>query len=188
MKTLYIMLTKNQTVFCKLITSYTKQPFAHVSLLFDSSFVEGYSFARKNIDNPFIGGFKKENYPLWVAKFPSTYCRIYTLEVEDSVYTNLLDHIHTLQLNKEDYTYNIAGVVGRCFKLRIKPKNSYFCSQFVSYMLITHGALAFDKDPICITAGDFMTHPALNFVYEGYLNKLIASPSLITSSLLENIS
>lgn len=188
MKTLYIMLTRNQTLFCKLITLYTHQPFAHVSLLFDNDFKYGFSFSRKNINNPFIGGFKKEDYPEWVKKFPSTSCRVYTLTVNDEVYDQLYDDVQRLYEQKDLYTYNILGVIGRCFKLRIEPKNSYFCSQFVSYLLTTHNILSFDKDPICTTAGDFIDHPSLTLLYEGSLAHLVNAPTVLVPTAIKQIS
>lgn len=181
MKTLYIMLTKNNTLFCKLITTFSRHPYAHVSLLFSDNFTEGFSFSRKNINNPLIGGFKLENYPLWVAKFPTTYCQIYTLEVSDSIYQNLHNTIHNLYNEKDKYTYNLVGVIGRTLHLRIAPENSYFCSQFVAYILGETDTLHFDKPHICVTPEDFATHPSLSLTYEGPLSDLLSDPTLADS-------
>lgn len=178
MKTIYIMLSKTESVFCSLITSYTHEPYAHVSLLFDDDFSNGYSFSRKKIRNPFIGGFMNENYPRWVAAFPKTECLMYTLDVTDESYHLLKQQIEDFKSEQKKYKYNTLGVISYMFNVKLHPKNSYFCSHFVSYILREAKALYFDKDPFFTTAGDFRRHPDLHLIYEGYLNKLVDNPAL----------
>lgn len=178
MKTIYIMLTKTESVFCSLITSYTREPYAHVSLLFTDDFSNGYSFSRKKIHNPFIGGFMNEDYTRWVHAFPRTECLMYTLEVSDESYQSLGKQIESFMAEQDKYTYNTLGVIGYLFNTKIQPKNSYFCSHFVSYILREAGALYFDKDPFFTLAGDFRKHPDLKLIYEGPLNQLVANPYL----------
>ena len=178
MKTIYIMLSKTESVFCSLITSYTREPYAHVSLLFDDDFSNGYSFSRKKIRNPFIGGFMNENYARWVEAFPATECLIYTLNVTDESYALLKHQVKCFKYNQQKYKYNILGVIGYMFNIKLQPKNSYFCSHFVSYILRESKALYFDKDPFFTTAGDFRRHPDLHLIYGGYLNKLVDNPYL----------
>lgn len=179
MKKIYIMLSKTESVFCALINSYTKEPYAHVSLIFSDDFKSGYSFSRKNIHNPFFGGFMIENYVRWVKKFPLTECRMYELYIPEENYTRILNKLAEFELEKEKYKYNLVGVLGYMFNIKIQPKYRYFCSQFVSYILQETQTLDFGKEPICTTAIDFKNHPQLALIYEGYLNQLIANPSLL---------
>lgn len=176
MKKLYIMLTKTESVFCTLIKSYTREPYAHVSILFSNDFKFGYSFSRRNIKNPFIGGFMREDYIKWTDQFPQTECQIYESEVSDEKYTLLYDKMQAYYSEKEKYGYNFIGVVGYLFKLKIEPKNKYFCSQFASYILDETDILHLGKEPICTTAGDFREHQDLTLIYEGNLRKLLEHP------------
>lgn len=176
MKTIYIMLTKTESIFCYLIKKYTREPYAHVSLLFTDDFTHGYSFSRKKIRNPFIGGFRCENYIKWVAAFPKTECQMYRLTISDVQYEKLTSLLSEFCLEEEKYKYNILGVIGRLFNIKIQPKHSYFCSQFVSYILSEAGILEFNKEPILTTAKDFRTHSDLNLIYEGFLNTLLGDP------------
>lgn len=178
MKTVYIMLSKTESVFCSLITAYTHEPYAHVSLLFDDDFSNGYSFSRKKVRNPFIGGFMNENYPRWVQAFPGTECLMYTLEVTDESYLLLKAQIECFKSEQDKYKYNRIGVLGYMLNIKLQPKNSYFCSHFVTYILREAKALYFDKDPFFTTAGDFRKHPNLHLIYEGHLNKLVDNPHL----------
>ena len=176
MKTIYIMLTSTESVFCHLIKQYTPEPYAHVSLLFSQDFNYGYSFSRKKIRNPFIGGFMREDYINWVAAFPKTQCQIYQLDISKVQYEKLIAILSNFFIEQEKYKYNILGVVGRLFNLKIEPDYSYFCSQFVSYILSEAGVLTFEQEPILTTAKDFRIHPDLQLIYEGFLDRLLDDP------------
>lgn len=176
MKTIYIMLTSTDSVFCHLIKHYTHEPYAHVSLLFSQDFNYGYSFSRKKISNPFIGGFMREDYVKWIAAFPGTQCQIYQLNISNPQYEKLTSLLSQFCMEQEKYKYNILGVVGRLFNLKIEPNYSYFCSQFVSYILSEAGILKFEQEPILTSAKDFRIHPDLQLIYEGYLNQLLDNP------------
>lgn len=184
LKDLYIMLTRNETLFCKLITLYTGQTYAHSSLLFAEDFTQGYSFSRKYINNPFIGGFMLETYEPWLKKFPHSKCCVYKLQVTQEQYDEVYKMVHSFYEEREKYTYNILGVVGRVFNLEISPENSYFCSQFLAYVLQESGVLDLGKKPICVTPSDFVGHPDLTLIYEGSLSRLIKDPSLATNPYL----
>lgn len=185
MKTMYIMLTRTASVLCKVITAYTKDPYGHVSILFAEDFTEGYSFSRKYMNNPFIGTFNLEHYPTWIRKFPNSTCCIFALEVEDDIYDLVYHTVHTFYADKDKYSYNFIGLVGRTFNMKITPENSYFCSQFVSFILEEAGALYFGKEPICVTPGDFYRHPDLKLIYEGSLTELFAGKNMPQSSYLK---
>lgn len=178
MKKLYIMLTKTDSVFCSLIKSYTREPYAHVSILFSDDFKFGYSFSRKNIKNPFIGGFMKEDYIKWTKQFPHTECQMYELEISDEKYNVLYDKMQVYYTERKKYKYNVLGVIGYLFGVKIEPKNRYFCSQFASYILEETDILHFEKEPILTTAGDFRRRDDLRLIYEGNLRKLLEHPKL----------
>lgn len=179
MKTIYIMLTSTNSVFCHLIKYYTKEPYAHVSLLLSHDFNYGYSFSRKKIHNPFIGGFMREDYVKWVGAFPKTQCQIYQCHISDLQYQKLTTLLSKFCREQEKYKYNIAGVIGRLFNLKIEPDDHYFCSQFVSYILSASNILKFEQEPILTTAKDFRTHPDLQLIYEGYLNDFLSDPEAL---------
>ena len=80
-KKIYILLTDTGTLFTKFIKLYTKKPYNHASLSFDSELSEVYSFGRKTARNPFIGGFVKEDVN--EGLFKQANCAIYSLTVND---------------------------------------------------------------------------------------------------------
>ena len=60
MKDIFIVLTSTGTTLSKIIKSYTKDEFAHISISLDRELQEMYSFGRLNPYNPFFGGFIRE--------------------------------------------------------------------------------------------------------------------------------
>ena len=60
MKKVYIVLTHTGTTLSKIIKSYTKDEFSHVSISLDEKLNEMYSFGRLHPYNPFWAGFVHE--------------------------------------------------------------------------------------------------------------------------------
>ncbi|MFR7463045.1 MAG: tyrosine-type recombinase/integrase [Clostridia bacterium] len=56
MKKIYIVLTHTGTTLSKIIKTYTKDEFSHVSIALDNKLQEMYSFGRLHPYNPFWGG------------------------------------------------------------------------------------------------------------------------------------
>lgn len=54
-KKVYLLLTDTGTFFTKLIKLYTKKPYNHASISFDSELSEVYSFGRKRLEIPSSG-------------------------------------------------------------------------------------------------------------------------------------
>ena len=80
-KKIYILLTDTGTLFTKFIKLYTKKPYNHASISFDSELSEVYSFGRKTARNPFIGGFVKEDVNKGL--FKEANCAVYALTVNE---------------------------------------------------------------------------------------------------------
>ncbi len=57
MKKIYIVLTHTGTTLSKIIKTYTKDEFSHVSISLDLELKKMYSFGRLNPYNPFWDGF-----------------------------------------------------------------------------------------------------------------------------------
>lgn len=64
----YILLTDTGTLFTKFIRLYTHQPYNHASIAFTSDLSEIYSFGRKHMRNPFVGGLCGRKYRNWFIK------------------------------------------------------------------------------------------------------------------------
>ena len=87
MKEIYIVLTHTGTVLSNIVKFYTKKDYTHVSISLDSELKELYSFGRLNPNNPFKGGFVREDLENGTfARFKNTIGSIYVLKVTDEQY------------------------------------------------------------------------------------------------------
>ena len=136
MKKIYIVLTHTGTVLSRIIKVYTKNEFSHVSISLDKNLDKMYSFGRLNPYNPFIGGFIHEHIDKGTFyRFKKTKTTIYSLDISDKQYKKLEDLILKFETNKKKYTFNIIGLFAVAVKLKIKINRSFYCAEFVKYIL-----------------------------------------------------
>jgi hypothetical protein len=166
-KKVYILLTDTGTIFTKLIKLYTKKPYNHASISFDSELRDVYSFGRKTTGNPFIGGFVKEN--MKEDFFKQAKCAIYSFAVTEDQMEKMNHYIKEMEEKKDDYRYNFLGLFGFILNRPIKRKKAFFCSQFVSTILKECNIIHFEKPPSLITPYDLQKTSEFQSVYEGQL-------------------
>ena len=167
---IYILLTNSGSLLSKCIKKYTRKPYTHVSVAFDTNLEELYSFGRKIPRNPLYGGFVKEDVVNGTyARFPSTTCALYYLDVDQSQYRRLKREVLKFAIEEERYRYNLIGLIGVMVNIPVNRKYSYFCSQFVSEVLVNSGINLINK-PIGLTSPeDFRESLDANLIYEGQL-------------------
>ncbi|WP_341280802.1 hypothetical protein [Paenibacillus sp. FSL H8-0537] len=179
-KEIYVLLTDTGTVLTKIIRSFTKDPLNHASLAFDSDLREVYSFGRKNPNNPFFGGFVRED--VTSTFFGESMCALYRCTVSPVVYDNLRNQVQHFEQNQDLYSYNLVGMLGVVFNIEWERKHSYFCSQFVATMFQRSGMILIDKSPLLVTPGDLQHTPTLELVYHGYLNSYVGCQTSIAAA------
>ncbi|GIN38973.1 MULTISPECIES: hypothetical protein [Heyndrickxia] len=165
---IYLLLTDTGTMFTRMIKLFTQEPLNHASLAFDDNLVEVYSFGRKNMRNPFIGGFVKEN--IRTGLFKHAKCAIYSCTVSEKQYQEMRRKIINFENNKQNYKYNLIGLIGVLFNIEIERKNAYFCSQFVASVLKDSGVVLINKPLAFVTPSDLKATSPFQLVYEGKLN------------------
>ncbi|MGM0901595.1 MAG: hypothetical protein ACQEXB_10930 [Bacillota bacterium] len=163
----YILLTDTGTVFTKLIKLYTKKPYNHASIAFDSDLSEVYSFGRKTINNPFIGGFVKED--VMSTLFIQAECAIYSFEVTEAQSEKMKHYIQEIEAEKEHYRYNFLGLFGFILNKPIKRKKAFFCSQFVASVLKVGNIIDFEKPVSLVAPNDLQKLSNLQLEYQGKL-------------------
>lgn len=136
MKKIYIILTHTGTVLSKIIQSYTKDEFSHVSVALDPELEDMYSFGRLNPYNPFVGGFIHEHIDEGTFKrFKKTKTKIVELDIEESQYIKLKESIERIQNEKEQYKFNVLGMFAIGLNIKVKAKNSFYCAEFVKHVI-----------------------------------------------------
>ena len=170
MKKIYIILTHTGTNLSKLIKSYTKDEFSHVSIALDSELKQMYSFGRLHPYNPFWAGFVHEYIDEGTFKrFYLTKTKVYTLDITDQQYETVKNSIKQMEQEKEQYTFNILGLFAAGFRKKITRKNSFYCAEFVKHIL--EKADINTELPEVAKPEDFKKIENLQEIYSGFLKK-----------------
>lgn len=185
--TIYLLLTHSGSMFSKAINAYTRDPYTHISIAFDDMLKDIYSFGRLKPYNPVIGGFVKEDIEFGTIKrFPRTKCALYSLDITEEQYISLIKELDRFTSQSKKYNYNLLGVITAMFHYPMSREYSYFCSQFVSELLLKSGVAITKKNPGLTSPMDIMGYKNLNFIYSGYLKDYILNnynPTLAEGSI-----
>lgn len=166
----YLLFTDTGTIFTKMIKLYTKKPYNHASIAFDSNFEEVYSFGRKQPRNPVNGGFVQEDLQRGV--FKNARCAIYSCNVEDEQIQKMKSFINEIEKEKHLYRYNLLGLLGVIVNKPLPRKYAYFCSQFVANVLNAGEIVTFQKSLCLISPQDLQNMESFELVFEGRLTDL----------------
>ena len=168
-KEIYLIFTKTGTWLSRIIGRFSDYKYVHSSLSLDDSFSKMYSFGRTNPDNPFSGGFVEEDLKAGVyAKFALSECMIYRVHITEEQYDYLKEEIERFQADREKYRYNLIGLIGVKVGIPVGRRYHYFCSQFVSEVLINSNIYDIGKDPGITGVDDLYLIGNKEIIYEGY--------------------
>lgn len=172
----YLIFSKTGTFISRCINFYTKDKYVHISLGFDNSFEKMYSFGRKFPDNPFVGGLVEENLSEGVyKKFENSTCLIYKVSVDKERMDSLKYELGKFLKHKDKYRYNFMGLFCVILKKKISRKNHYFCSEFISYLLIKSNIFTSDNPPELIKPSDLLEIKNKEVIYEGLVSDYLAN-------------
>lgn len=165
MKKIYIILTHTGTTLSKIIKSYTKDEFSHVSIALDVELKEMYSFGRLHPSNPFFAGFVHEHVNEGTFKrFYNTRAKVYSLEVTQEQYQKVRENIE--KIGQEKYSFNILGLIAVGFHKKIKKEHSFYCAEFVKYVMEQAGIET--SLPELIKPEDFKKIQGMQEIYNGF--------------------
>lgn len=175
-KKVYILFTDTGTLFTKVIRLYTKEQLNHTSISFSRDLEDVYSFGRKRPHNPFSAGFVKED--LRGVLFEKSYCELYSLSITEHQYNEMTKLINEFEKCKQDYKYNLLGLIAIMFKKEITRKNAFFCSQFVATILSKGDTINMNK-PLCfVKPSDIRGLNCLTLEYKGDLKSILSIDEL----------
>lgn len=136
MQKIYIVLTYTGTILSRAVKVYTRKKYSHISIALDKELKEMYSFGRLNPYNPFIGGFVHESINSGTFKrFKNTTTRIYSLSVSDKQYEKIKATIKEVADNKDNYKFNILGLIAVMFNINLNRDKCFYCAEFIKYLL-----------------------------------------------------
>lgn len=168
MKYIYIFATRTNTRIARFIGLMTGDRFAHVSVSLDRELTQMYSFCRRKIHNPLIGGFEKENIHRGIyALFGSCPAALYRLAVTEDTYSTIEATLHRMHSRKMEYRYNFVGFFTCAFGIPTNTRTHFTCSQFVAWLLEYSGAATLPKDRGLMKPDDLVDLPSMELVYSG---------------------
>lgn len=179
MHNIYILLTRSSTMISRAIHYTTGDDFTHSSIAYDDDLYTLCSFGRKYPRLMFTAGLVSEGleygYYRLHANMP---CALLGLSVSDEVYARIRNRVDRMRMQKDDYRYDVRGLIRCKLGKESNRPNRYFCSKFVSEVLGDSGALRLPKPTSLMRPQDFMDMPQLTVLYRGSIAGLILKVQL----------
>ena len=180
MKNIYIVLSQTGTLFSRAIKWHTKDPYNHASISFDESLEEMYSFGRKRRYNPIDTGLIQENFDRGIFPyFPNARCCVLEIPVTEKEYEVMYSAVQEFYSNKDNYRYNLMGVLSYTVGLGLDRKDHFFCSQFVAYIISNAGC--WTSNPSLTKPMDFLSIPNRKIVFEGNIAEFKLLRAVVTN-------
>lgn len=169
---IYVLLTRTHTFPARLIRLFTGEPYSHTSIALDMELEQLYSFARKNIHNPFDCGFINENIETGIFGMDKNVrCSVYEVPVTEEQYQLVKKELGIFIKNRDIYKYNYTGLMGVMFGKNVVDGKHFFCSQFVSHIFYKSGMRLFSKEDGLIRPYDFHIRLKDKRIYRGKLSE-----------------
>lgn len=169
--TVYILLTRSDTCFSRLIHFATQDRYTHASIGLDSPQGPFYSFGRKHPLLALPAGLVEEQVRLRRQTIP---CCLYALEVDRAIYDLLRQRLETMYAQRDFYHYNLLGTLACYLNRPLQRSRHYFCSQFVAGLLQECGAVELPKPPALVRPSDLSRLQGLHQVHQGILEGIPA--------------
>lgn len=167
MEHVYIMLSATNSVLATAIGTITQKKYNHISIAFDVELQEVYSFGRLHPKNPINGGFSKED--VTSDFYLKAECQVYKLEITKNQLASLRAVIHSYEEKKEDYHYNLLGLLTAWAKIPWYREYAYFCSEFVSTVLIKSKVLNQQLIPSITAPHEIIDNLNVELIFKGYM-------------------
>ncbi len=173
MKKIYILLSSTGTLPARAVRLFTRREYSHVSIALVPSREKFYSYARRKLRNPLIGGLVEENTQGGVfGLYPNGKCQLLEMEVEDCVYDGIAKLLEFYFENYDKCKYNFSAIIPMALGIEHKLKFKMTCSQFVATLLENTGACILPKHSSLMRPCDFLQISSAKIVFTGELKDL----------------
>lgn len=169
-----ILLTKFPDNGSKAIHLITNFQYTHASIGLDEDMNTFYSFVTKGF---IVEKITRYIRPDWEA-LP---CLLYELDVEEEVYQDIKERLNRFLENKKAMHYTRMGLLLCLLHIPCRIKNHYFCSQFVAEILHESKAVFLRKNSSLYLPKDFGRLQGVKVRFQGNLQSLITSFSILPS-------
>jgi len=146
-----------------------KTKYVHASISLEEDLKTMYSFGRVYPDNPFSGGFAQESISGGVySKYKNCECLVYRIQITEDQHAILVNEISKFIASRKSFKYNFLGLFAAALNIPFKRKKYYFCSQFVSELLIKINILNSPSVPELIRPTDLLSIGTKEEIFEGF--------------------
>jgi hypothetical protein len=159
-KKIYILMTKQTDPVSRVFGLLSGSRYFHASIGFEERGTF-FSFNTKRgfcIEQPAI---KRQFVP----------CALYSIDVTEEVYTDIEERIKVFRENPNPYRFAWLGMFLAIFRMPLKIPflfmNSYFCTMFVSELIVKSGAATLKFKPYRYLPRHFSHEPELKLCFEG---------------------
>lgn len=179
MKSIYLLLTKSNTVVSKAIYQLTQDSYTHISISFEENLQPMYSCARKYTYTPLPAGLRAESLVTgFYGRYKDIPCALLELVVSDDIYLDAKNRLDAFLVNANDYKYNLMGLIFCKLEVPYRRNNYYFCSEFVSEILGYSKAIELPKLPCLMKPSDFLNLDEMKCLYVGTVGDLVIHKGL----------
>ena len=137
-KYIYVIFSRTHTGIGAFIRFITHTEYNHVSIALEEDLKTMYAFTRYHKNAPFVAGFSEESALRYCScEKEITNVKICKIPICIEKYNAISEYLKTLQINTDQYLYNLfsAALYPTGIKLHI-PK-SYTCLEFAVHILST---------------------------------------------------
>ena len=169
-KKLYIVISQTGTLLSRILKAITGAEYNHASICLDEDLQYMYSFGRKNPYNPFRAGFVTESPNFGTFKrFSDTKVKVLSIDISNEKHKAICDRINYMLENKKQFGYNYLGLWLAWFKIVVKSKSRFYCSEFVKDILVKSNIDGSEDLGDIPQPVHFLNIPNTNLVYTGKL-------------------
>lgn len=173
MQSIYLLLIRSNTYLSRAIHLGTGDEFTHISISFDRTFTNCYSFGRKHKKLPFPAGLVQEDFSWNQDKIYSDIpCSVYELKVSTASFNRAQQFVDKVVKQSNQYRYNLLGLFCCAFSIDFQREKHYFCSQFIGEILVYSKMFNLPKPPGLMRPTDYASLKESCFIYSGKLNEL----------------
>ncbi|MCQ4794568.1 hypothetical protein NE604_02805 [Anaerofustis stercorihominis] len=170
---IYLMFSRSNTLLSKAIYKRTKEDYTHVAISLDDTFDTFYAFGRRNPNFMLPAGFTKESpFKGLYEKNQDIKIKIVSIEINESQYESISNHLSKMYEERLDYKYDILGVMLCNGNITLNRKYHKFCSEFVSELLSSNGVIDIFKSPKHIRPYELSAMKDFDLEFEGNVYEL----------------
>ena len=136
---LYIVFSGTPYKMGRFIRFFTHGEFNHVSLAFDPSLPELFSFARLQLETPFCGGFVHEGAERYRMKKRAAKIAVCAVDAGREGVARVRERIGHMRAEQDRYLYNMLSAALVPCKKKVAVRDAYTCVEFIAEMLALAG-------------------------------------------------